>query len=687
MGVQAESEVIYENCPFSRLPLEVLRAMSQQQQQQQYRDPPPYPGHSKQVFTNQPGFRQSFSGSETSTDVSLSSTENLATWQRQDPQGEETHQLDDGSYSILARLGMPPGAVESKGSLEQICSSSSSSSSPSPFPYTGVSSYFSYSTQSQSIYAASSFQSGKERLTNVYNSALSGHQSLTVPHHLQSRGLPPPQSGHYSRSLTPTYHHPHPYINQHNDGGMQEHSLHISPLPPPPQYPGLKAEDNCDLRRSYEVSEDKVEQTRSQPDLYSEQLMSRKLLQINKGGQLGAHTTSEPTFSVLRTGGSSNNSGSDDRARAEQMVELLTEENRGLQAELASCYKKVSKLQKFEMEIQKVHEAYESLVKSSQKRERLENALKAKLDEEVKKMRAQNDELRAQLQQSEAAKKPGQEVSDSKKDVDTGRMEKLQQAFSTLQTTTERREEMEKQLRSRLERELETYKAEEKGAVSGTCTPKEETKSSLALRQILNDKETKILQLETEIVRGEQRYLELQAARHLEENTGPQHAHLVALEKSSAETEKLIEEAKTEKLRHMEELYQLNRHVAELEAKVKQLQTQLTEKEAMIKLYQRATPAALPRSSSVHAICCSTHHSPRPSLIASTAYARPLTQSTSCATASGSYYNTRHIKTGSTSAIETGRKMSLDDTLTSREPFEMSKSDDDEEDEMRLWQV
>ena len=45
------------------------------------------------------------------------------------------------------------------------------------------------------------------------------------------------------------------------------------------------------------------------------------------------------------------------------------------------------------------------------------------------------------------------------------------------------------------------------------------------------------------------------------------HAHLAALEKSSAETEKLIDEAKTEKLRHMEELYQSNRRVAELEAK------------------------------------------------------------------------------------------------------------------------
>lgn len=83
-----------------------------------------------QVFSNQPGFRQSFSGSETSTDVSLSSTENLATSQRQEPQGEETQSpfyshLDFGgvdggsSYSILARLGMPPGGLDSLGKQNQ----------------------------------------------------------------------------------------------------------------------------------------------------------------------------------------------------------------------------------------------------------------------------------------------------------------------------------------------------------------------------------------------------------------------------------------------------------------------------------------------------------------------------------------------------------------------------------------
>lgn len=738
--------IIYENCPYTTscwltttppALVTMSQQQQQQQQQQQYRDPPPYPGHSKQIiYSNQPGFRQSFSGSETSTDVSLSSTENLATWQRQEPQGEETQTplyqpLDDEGYSILARLGMPPSAIESKGCTDLV---SSSSTAPSPFYCTGSQSYYSYSAHSQSIYATSS-SAGREDLTNIHSSsASSSRQNLTVPpHHWQSQGLPPPQSGQYSRarSLTPTYHHPHPYVNQNWTPGDQEVSgqivnnpqmlPYVSPLPPPPQYPGNKAIDveNTDFRRSQETLSGKSEHGHSQPDLTGlssdsgdSRTSSQKGIVI---GQLGSHTASEPVFSVFRSGSSS--PGSQDRM--ERATELLTEENRRLREELSHSLKKVSKLQKFELEIQKVHEAYESLVKSSQKRERLEAAIKLKLEEEVKKLLSQNEQLTAQLQKqgplkkqdsddstssSGTQRKSSREVLDAKlavtqsslsrleeevrkKDVEMGRMEKLQKAFSSLQVTSERREEMEKQLRARLERELEGYRSERRSASPGMGTSKEETKSVTALKQILNEKETKILQLETEIVRWEQRYVELQAVQQVEESTGPQRAHLAALEKSSAETEKLIDEAKTEKLRHMEELYQSNRRVAELEARVKWLQAQLTEKEAMVKVYQRAPPT-LPRSSSVHAICCSPHHSPRPSLIASTAYTRPSAPTSTSGATSGSYcdfVNIRHVKTGSTSAIETGRKMSLDDTLTNQDSYTVSKSDS--EDETRLWQV
>lgn len=83
-------------------------------------------------------------------------------------------------------------------------------------------------------------------------------------------------------------------------------------------------------------------------------------------------------------------------ARANRMIDMLTEENRKLRDELRVYNRKVSRLQKFEFEIQKVHEAYESLVKSSQKREKLESIMKKKLKEELRKLQATNKQLQGE---------------------------------------------------------------------------------------------------------------------------------------------------------------------------------------------------------------------------------------------------------------------------------------------------
>lgn len=52
----------------------------------------------------------------------------------------------------------------------------------------------------------------------------------------------------------------------------------------------------------------------------------------------------------------------------------------------------------FELEIQKIHENYESLVKSSRKREQLEVAMKKRLEDELKKVKTINTSLVQQLQ-------------------------------------------------------------------------------------------------------------------------------------------------------------------------------------------------------------------------------------------------------------------------------------------------
>ncbi|KAG5843233.1 hypothetical protein ANANG_G00148560 [Anguilla anguilla] len=74
-------------------------------------------------------------------------------------------------------------------------------------------------------------------------------------------------------------------------------------------------------------------------------------------------------------------------ARAQQMVEMLSQENHLLKQEMEICCDKVAKYQKLETEIQLVSEAYENLVKSSSKREALEKTMRNKLELEKKPLR------------------------------------------------------------------------------------------------------------------------------------------------------------------------------------------------------------------------------------------------------------------------------------------------------------
>ena len=76
----------------------------------------------------------------------------------------------------------------------------------------------------------------------------------------------------------------------------------------------------------------------------------------------------------------------------------------------------------FELEIQKVHEAYESLVKSSKKREYLEQVMKKRLEEELKAARQQNESLQRQLEDS------GIKVSDKR----ASRIEPYDSSMETL---------------------------------------------------------------------------------------------------------------------------------------------------------------------------------------------------------------------------------------------------------------
>lgn len=201
------------------------------------------------------GLRQSFSGSETSTDVSVSSSENIATLQRQEPQGEENqnqpyHQFDlqEGGYSILARLGMPTTLVDLKGS------------------------------NSPAYYTPANVQVTRAQYSGVHPSVVENVTcgDSTSPWHNQQiftsnqRPINVPRTTEFNQtplSIANTTSYLTPDWSPTNID-----CAYLTNLPPPPEYPGLKTNmesfEQKEIRRSYETVEKRTAETRrSQPDL------------------------------------------------------------------------------------------------------------------------------------------------------------------------------------------------------------------------------------------------------------------------------------------------------------------------------------------------------------------------------------------------------------------------------------
>ena len=142
------------------------------------------------------------------------------------------------------------------------------------------------------------------------------------------------------------------------------------------------------------------------------------------------------------------------------------------------------------------------------------------------------------------------------------KVEHLQSALQSLQASGDKQERKAQEMRTSLEREIQRYKQDKPMA-------REEDKSVGMLRKMLDEKDGRILALETKMAAMEQKYVKEATLRHLsmEEITHPpKEVRLAALEKSSSDMGRLIDEAKSEKLKHMEALHTSEKHVAELEA-------------------------------------------------------------------------------------------------------------------------
>ncbi|XP_077391648.1 angiomotin-like 2a isoform X2 [Festucalex cinctus] len=319
--------------------------------------------------------------------------------------------------------------------------------------------------------------------------------------------------------------------------------------------------------------------------------------------------------------------------------DALRRENWRLRREVDSYAEKAARLHKLENEIARISEAYETLMKGSAKREALEKTLRNKLEAQIKRMHDFNRDLKEQvcaaakqradkeaecsehkqhvflklLEQNEEQQRERERLERSirnlrvsaeesqrgrellerallsaharnrqledelqRKRAYVEKVERLQSSLGQLQAACEKREELEMRLRTRLEQELKSMRVQQ----NQTSGPLASGSSSLSQQQ-MREREERILALEADITKWEQKYLE--------ESTMRQFAMDAAATAAAQRDTTIINSSP----RHSpnssfnEDLLLTNHRHQEMENRIRDLHAQLLEKDAMIKVLQQ----------------------------------------------------------------------------------------------------
>ncbi|XP_060744396.1 angiomotin-like protein 2b [Tachysurus vachellii] len=236
-------------------------------------------------------------------------------------------------------------------------------------------------------------------------------------------------------------------------------------------------------------------------------------------------------------------------------MDLLMKENERLKQELEGHAEKALRIQKLEQEIQRISEAYDTLIQGCVKRETLEQTLRSKLMVENKRLQDINTDLRESLESSSIQAEKDVKTADyneqviaklrmqseeqklqcarmerevqllreersaaqersrqlqaelNRKSAYVERVERLQGALAQLQATCEKREGLEHRLRTRLESELRTLRNRQRQ--TQTCPGISAPSANVStLLERLREREERILALEADMTRWEQKYLE-----------------------------------------------------------------------------------------------------------------------------------------------------------------------------------
>ncbi|KAM8874542.1 angiomotin-like 2a [Spinachia spinachia] len=322
-------------------------------------------------------------------------------------------------------------------------------------------------------------------------------------------------------------------------------------------------------------------------------------------------------------------------------ADALVRENERLRMELDAHTEKAARLQKLELEIQRISEAYETLMKGSAKRETLEKTMRNKLEAEIKRMHDFNRDLRDQLDSATKQRSAREaECSDQRQHVFVklleqneeqqrereqlerqiqqlrvsgeecqrrrelleqalastqarnrlleeelqrkrayvAKVERLQSALAQLQAACEKREELELRLRTRLEQELKSLRAQQ--CQRQAADPRGPS-SSMLQQQLLREKEERVLALEADITKWEQKYLE--------ESTMRQFAMDAAATAAAQRDTTIINHSPRHSPNNSfnEDLPLASHRHQEMENRIRALHAQLLEKDAVIKVIQQ----------------------------------------------------------------------------------------------------
>ncbi|AWP04095.1 putative angiomotin-like 2a [Scophthalmus maximus] len=314
-------------------------------------------------------------------------------------------------------------------------------------------------------------------------------------------------------------------------------------------------------------------------------------------------------------------------------VELLLMENERLRQELEAHREKTGRIQKLEQEIQRISEAYETLMQGSSKRENLEQTMRKRLVTEIRRLQDFNRDLRENLENArthvakeveaadhnqhimaklleqneeqnfererverelqrlrdaadeqslkakrleealDSARGRGRQLEEElrRKRAYVDKVERLQSALAQLQSTCEKRESLEMKLRTRLEQELRSLRAQQRQS-----QPPGVTMGSLHER--LREREERILALEADMVRWEQKYLE--------ESTMREFAMEVAATAAAQRDTTIINHSPCHSSNNSfnEDLPVADYRNQEMENRIRALYAQILEKDAVIKI-------------------------------------------------------------------------------------------------------